>query len=159
VNAKCSSRSTNATSKSVPICTRSDISSGTLNDDPYNVASEEQAMAECMRGLDIRRTWTEKAMVRSFGGSLFPGTPDGMFETWEGKLTCVQVVRVPITKNMGIEEMQTVLSGTVLSKVVKSQTWLRSTSSNPTDFVIFCWLPFTIPAFVAERADELMRRV
>ena len=53
-------------------------------------------MADCCLGLEIRRTWSEQELVRSFGGRMPPGTPDGMFETWDGTLTCVQVVRVPL---------------------------------------------------------------
>lgn len=138
---------------------RSENSFGSLNADPYNTQSEELAIAECARGLEVRRMWSEKEMVCSFGGRVFPGTPDGMFETWEGELTCVQVVRVPIVKHMRVEEMQEVLFRTVLTKVVKSQSWLRATHTVPFDFVIFCWLPFSIPDSVAEHNHELMRRV
>jgi len=138
---------------------RSQRDSGSLNADPYNTQAEELAVAECARGLEVRRTWTEKEMVCSFGGCVFPGTPDGMFETWEGELTCVQVVRVPIVSHMSDDEVQEVLSRTVLTKVVKSQSWLRATHTAPFDFVIFCWLPFSINCCVAERTHELMRRV
>lgn len=138
---------------------RSQSSWGSLNADPYNTQSEELAVAACAQGLEIRRTWSEKEMVCSFGGRVFPGTPDGMFETWEGELTCVQVVRVPVVKQMSAEEMQAVLSHTVLTKIVKSQSWLRATHTVSSDFVIFCWLPFSIPDSVAERTHELMRRV
>lgn len=142
-----------------PLWRRSQKRSGSLNADPYNTHSEEMAVAECARGLEVRRMWSEKEMVCSFGGRVFAGTPDGMFETWEGELTCVQVVRVPIVKHMSVDEVQDVLSCIVLTKVVKSQSWLRATHTVPFDFVIFCWLPFSIPEVVAVRTQELMERV
>lgn len=116
-------------------------------------------MAECMLGVDVRRVWSERAMVCTFGGHIFPGTPDGMFESWDGTLTCVQVVRVPLVAGMSPEFMQDVLSQILLTKVVKSQQWLRACRVVPHDFVIFCWLPFTIPDSVAEGAELLMSRV
>lgn len=116
-------------------------------------------MAECCRGVEIRRTWCETELVRSFGGKLSPGTPDGMFEAWDGALTCVQVVRVPLIAEMDPVGMQETLARTILTKVVKSQQWLRISHVSPEDFVIFCWLPFTIPIDVAQNAEELMERV
>jgi len=132
---------------------------GSLNSDPYNVQAEEQALAECMRGVEVRRTWSEQEMLRSFDGRQFSGTPDGMFESWDGALTCVQVVRVPLLSEMSLEEMQSALLQTVVTKVVKSQHWLRVTHVVPADFAIFCWLPFQIPEEVAESAAALMSRV
>lgn len=32
---------------------------------------------DCCLGLEIRRTWSEQELVRSFGGQMPPGTPDG----------------------------------------------------------------------------------
>jgi len=130
-----------------------------LNSDPYNLRSEELAVAECALGVEVRRTWSEKEMVRSFGGQIFPGTPDGVFESWDGELTCVQVVRVPIVAGMTPDQMQETLQQTVLVKVVKSQQWLRACLVVPHDFVIFCWLPFTIPGEVAKHTYDLIRRV
>jgi len=130
-----------------------------LNNNPQNIASEELAMAECTQGVEVRRTWSETEMVCTFGGQHFPGTPDGMFENWEGELTCVQVVRVPILGGMGTNEVQETLAQTVLSKVVKSQQWLRATHVVPSDFVIFCWLPFQISEAAADQAYDLMSRV
>mmetsp|Transcript_48161 Transcript_48161/g.104874 ORF Transcript_48161/g.104874 Transcript_48161/m.104874 type:complete len:318 (-) Transcript_48161:150-1103(-) len=132
---------------------------GSLNSDPYNVQAEEQALAECMRGMEVRRTWSEQEMVRSFDGRQFSGTPDGMFESWDGALTCVQVVRVPLLSEMSLDEMQSALLQTVVTKIVKSQQWLRVTHVVPADFAIFCWLPFQIPEEVAECAMALMGRV
>lgn len=103
--------------------------------------------------------WSETEMVRSFGGNVFPGTPDGMFECWDGTLTCVQVVRVPLIRDMNSEQMQDILAYTVLTKVVKSQQWLRATNVIPFDFVIFCWLPFVIPLDVAQGTERLMERL
>lgn len=116
-------------------------------------------MAECTLGVEVRRTWSETEMVCSFGGRHFPGTPDGMFESWEGELTCVQVVRVPLVSQMSVSDMQDTLAGTVLVKVVKSQAWLRATHTVLSDFIIFCWLPFPIPSAVAEHVNEMMSRV
>jgi len=130
-----------------------------LNMDPYNLQAEELAVAECARGVDVRRTWSEQEMVRSFGGQMFPGTPDGVFESWEGSLTCVQVVRVPVVVDMSPLEMQETLDQTILVKIVKSQHWLRACNVVPHDFVIFCWLPFMIPDEVAESGHALMQRV
>lgn len=116
-------------------------------------------MAECTRGVEVRRSWSETQMVCSFGGQHFPGTPDGMFEDWEGELTCVQVVRVPILWDMHANSIQDTLSQTILTKVVKSQQWLRATHMAPSDFVIFCWLPFPITDEAADEAHDLMLRV
>lgn len=116
-------------------------------------------MAECTFGVEVRRTWSETEMVCSFGGRHFPGTPDGMFENWEGQLTCVQVVRVPLVNQMSVCDMQDTLVSTVLAKVVKSQAWLRATHTVPSDFIIFCWLPFPISSPVAQHVHELMSRV
>jgi len=147
-----------------PICTDSIGANQTgatqsLNMDPYNLRAEELAVAECARGVDVRRTWSEQEMVRSFGGQIFPGTPDGVFESWEGALTCVQVVRVPVVADMSPLEMQETLNHTVLVKIVKSQQWLRACNVVPHDFVIFCWLPFMIPDEVVESGHALMHRV
>jgi len=143
----------NATTKDENSC------SSSLNTDPYNLRSEELALAECCRGMEIRRVWSEIEMVRSFGGNIFPGTPDGMFECWDGTLTCVQVVRVPLVSGMNSAQMQDALVYTVLTKVVKSQHWLRATNVVPCDFIIFCWLPFTVPREVAQLTECLMDRV
>lgn len=98
-------------------------------------------------------------MVCSFGGRHFPGTPDGMFESWDGALTCVQVVRVPLVVGSTLLQMQETLAYTVLTKVVKSQHWLSASHVVPNDFVIFCWLPFAVPPACAEHAEVLMRQV
>lgn len=115
-------------------------------------------MKDCTLGVEVRRTWTEKEMVRSIDGRLFPGTPDGMFEDWNGALTCVQVVRVPLVSEP-IESMKDTLAMTILSKVVKSQHWLRASPFKPNEFIIFCWLPFAVPEVVAEYGDHLMSQV
>lgn len=112
---------------------------GSLNNDPYNCRAEALAMQECMSGLAVRREWTEQQMVSSFGGSMIPGTPDGMFEEWNGALTCVQVVRVPLSPSMTSEEKDDVIYDTVLAKVVKSQQWMKATRTIPHEFIIFCW--------------------
>jgi len=133
--------------------------SGSLNSNPCNMLSEELAMQDCTLGVDVRRSWSETEMVRSFGGTVSPGTPDGMFENWDGILTCVQVVRVPIVSGLSPEDMQETIAQTVLTKVVKSQHWLRASNVTPTEFIIFCWLPFPIPDAVAGDAETLMQRV
>lgn len=125
----------------------------TLNEDPYNMRAEELALEECMRGVDVRRTWTERQMVVTFGGMMMPGTPDGMFEDWNNDLTCVQVVRVPITPSMDMHEVNEVLYQTVLTKVIKSQAWLIATKNHPRYFIIFCWLPH-LPGGYAEVSGE-----
>jgi len=135
------------------------IATQSLNTDPFNVRAEELALEDCARGLEVRRTWSECEMVRSFDGRLFPGTPDGMFETWDGALTCVQVVRVPLVAELSVAGMQQTLAHTVLVKVVKSQQWLRASHFAPKDFVIFCWLPFCVPSEVALHAEEKMQQV
>jgi len=132
---------------------------GTLNEDPFNVCAEEQALHECTVGAEVRRLWSELEMVRSFGGRVIPGTPDGMFESWDGSLTCVQVVRVPIVASMTAGEVQRVLTDTILTKVVKSQQWLRYSHVSPHEFIIFCWLPHRIPEEAAELGRDLMRWV
>lgn len=90
--------------------------------------------------------------------SAAPG-PDGMFEDWNGTLTCVQVVRVPLLAGLDAREMEERLVQKVIAKVVKSQAWLRQVNVVPNDFVIFCWLPFAIPDSVAAHALALMERV
>mmetsp|Transcript_65295 Transcript_65295/g.115886 ORF Transcript_65295/g.115886 Transcript_65295/m.115886 type:complete len:299 (+) Transcript_65295:167-1063(+) len=130
-----------------------------LNSDPFNLRAEELAMQDCALGVEVRRTWTEQEMVRSFGGQMSPGTPDGMFESWDGDLTCVQVVRVPIVESSDVDSMKNTLTKTVLTKVVKSQSWLRFTQAMPKDFVIFCWLPYAVPEEVTYDAEQLMQRV
>jgi len=130
-----------------------------LNSDPFNVMAEELALQDCTLGVEVRRTWTEQEMVRSFGGQMSPGTPDGMFESWDGDLTCVQVVRVPLVIGADVCSMQDTVVQTILTKVVKSQCWLRFTQAMPHDFVIFCWLPFQVPEAVVEHAETLMERV
>lgn len=116
-------------------------------------------MQDCTQGVDIRRTWSEKEMVRAIDGRLFPGTPDGMFENWDGALTCVQVVRVPLVPELNLHGMQETLARTITTKVVKSQQWLRASHVVPHDFIIFCWLPFTISKSVAEHAELLMHHI
>mmetsp|Transcript_71555 Transcript_71555/g.173270 ORF Transcript_71555/g.173270 Transcript_71555/m.173270 type:complete len:310 (+) Transcript_71555:258-1187(+) len=135
------------------VCTQS------LNADPFNVHAEELALEDCTRGLEVRRSWSEREMVRSFDGRHFPGTPDGMFETWDGALTCVQVVRVPLVVELNLADMQQTLAHTVLVKVVKSQQWLHASHFVPEDFVIFCWLPFCVHSEVAQYAEERMQQV
>ena len=130
-----------------------------LNADPYNLRAEELALDDCTLSAEVRRMWTEREMVRSFDGRHFPGTPDGMFETWDGALTCVQVVRVPLLSELGLSALKETLAQTVLTKVVKSQQWLAASHVVPHDFVIFCWLPFAVPEDVSEHAEGLMRRV
>mmetsp|Transcript_95748 Transcript_95748/g.166343 ORF Transcript_95748/g.166343 Transcript_95748/m.166343 type:complete len:258 (+) Transcript_95748:506-1279(+) len=116
-------------------------------------------MQDCTQGVDIRRTWSEKEMVRAIDGRLFPGTPDGMFENWDGALTCVQVVRVPLVSELSLHGMQETLARTITTKVVKSQQWLRASHVVPHDFIIFCWLPFTISESVAGHAELLMQQI
>lgn len=130
-----------------------------LNSDPFNLRAEELALQECTLGVEVRRTWSETEMVRSFGGQVTPGTPDGMFEDWSGALTCVQVVRVPLAACFDAQRMEQTLAQTLLTKVVKSQQWLSFTRAMPRDFVIFCWLPFVVPDRVADAAEVLMERI
>ncbi|CAE7949093.1 thrC [Symbiodinium sp. KB8] len=130
--------------------------SQSLNSDPFNVRAEELAMQDCSLGVEVRRMWSEQELVRSFGGRMSPGTPDGMFETWDGRLTCVQVVRVPLVREADTSAMQHTLTQTILAKVVKSQTWLRFVHVMPHDFIIYCWLPYRIPDEVSQHVDVLM---
>eukprot|EP00930_Biecheleria_cincta_P086690 TRINITY_DN75952_c0_g1_i1.p1 TRINITY_DN75952_c0_g1~~TRINITY_DN75952_c0_g1_i1.p1 ORF type:complete len:274 (+),score=52.13 TRINITY_DN75952_c0_g1_i1:198-1019(+) len=130
-----------------------------LNTNPFNTRAEELALLDCTVGVEVRRLWTEQEMVRSFGGQMSPGTPDGMFESWDGELTCVQVVRVPLLKNSDVLTMQNTVAQTVITKVIKSQSWLRFTQAMPSNFVIFCWLPHHVPQEVLEHAELLMERI
>lgn len=82
-----------------------------------------------------------------------------MFESWDGALTCVQVVRVPIVKGMSSDSMKQAITRTVLTKVWKSQQWLEGSRILPRDFVLFCWIPFAIADMVAEHAHVLMQQV
>lgn len=130
-----------------------------LNSNPFNTRAEELALLDCTVGVEVRRVWAEQEMVRSFGGQMTPGTPDGMFESWDGELTCVQVVRVPLVKQSDILTMQDTVAQTIVTKVIKSQSWLRFTQAMPSNFVIFCWLPYCIPEEVFEHAELLMERI
>lgn len=132
---------------------------GSLNGDPYNLRAEELAKEECMRGIDVRREWSEKQMVGSFGGCDIPGTPDAMFEDHEGRLTCVQVVRVPFFVGMSAAEIAEVTYQTVLTKAVKSQAWMKATRILPADFIIFCWYPFQPPEGTGARAQALVEKL
>jgi len=130
-----------------------------LNEDPYNLRAEQLALEECAAGAEVRRTWSEREMVRVWDGGIVPGTPDGMFETWDGALTCVQVVRVPLVPESDIDSMQETLVQTLLKKVVKSQQWLCASQVVPHDFILFCWLPFPVPETVSEHGHSLIQRV
>lgn len=116
-------------------------------------------MKDCTLGVEVRRTWSEKEMVFSIDGRYFPGTPDGMFEDWDGALTCVQVVRVPLVSEFSDAEMKEILVSTILGKVVKSQQWLRASHFVPGEFIIFCWLPFAISEAIADHAERAMKRI
>eukprot|EP00971_Amphidinium_carterae_P259462 5148291-Amphidinium_carterae.1 len=122
------------------------IAPRSLNSNPDNVLAEELAMEICMQDLAVTRTWTEQEMVCSFAGGEVPGTPDGMFETDNGDLHCVQVVRVPVLTTMTGRQMSDRLYDTVLVKIVKSQAWMQSTKIVPCSFAIFCWLLPSLPA-------------
>lgn len=134
------------------------LQSDSLNKDEFNLRAEMLAMQECMTGLEIRREWTEQQMVSSFGGQIFPGTPDGMFEEWNGSLTCVQVVRVPLTATMTSQQQEEIVYATVLDKVVKSQRWMRATRIMPHEFIIFCWCQGW-PDTSGDATQELIERV
>lgn len=129
-----------------------------LNADPFNVCAEEQALVACIRDRPVRRVWSERELVRTFGGAMTAGTPDGMFELWDSTLTCVQVVRAPWRRCMGRLQLAQTLEYCVLAKVVKSQAWLRASASAPHTFVVFVWLPFDAPDCVGP-AHDLMDRV
>lgn len=127
--------------------------------EPCGIMAEDLALEKCMAGIDIRHAWSEREMVCSRQGQQYPGTPDGMFQTWGGRLICVQVVRVPIRMEMSAERKRQQLLQTMLTKVSKSSTWLQASRILPQDFVIFCWLPCGISNAVAEQAFALMRLV
>jgi hypothetical protein len=42
---------------------------------------------------------------------------------------------------MDADTVGDVLYSTVLAKIVKSQQWMRATSTLPREFIVFCWLP------------------
>lgn len=133
----------------------------TLNTDEYNVRAEELAMHECQKGYVVERELTETEMVTTSCGSLIPGTPDGGFINSEGKLRLVQVVRVPLLPEMSADTVGDTLYETVLTKVVKSQMWMKEMCTfsytrqrngalkacieayghELQEFIIFCWLP------------------
>jgi len=116
-------------------------------------------MEDCMQGLEIRRVWSELENVVSFGGKMMPGTPDGMYEDHQGRLTCVQVVRLPITKDMSDREIEQVVYQTVLEKIKKSQQWMLAAHQLPYEFIIFCWLPFQPSDFCGQRTQALVDRM
>mmetsp|Transcript_11802 Transcript_11802/g.16910 ORF Transcript_11802/g.16910 Transcript_11802/m.16910 type:complete len:165 (+) Transcript_11802:87-581(+) len=120
-------------------------------------------MEICMQDLAVARTWTEQEMVCSFAGGEVPGTPDGMFETDNGDLHCVQVVRVPVLTTMTGRQMSDRLYDTVLVKIVKSQAWMQSTKIVPCSFAIFCWLLPSLPArnlvVAVQKARDLVKKV
>lgn len=102
-------------------------------------------------------------MVCSFGGGMAPGTPDGMFEDDSGSLTCVQVVRVPLLPGMSLKAYVDRVYDTVLTKVIKSQIWMKSTRIVPQNFIIFCWfMPLLRPQYLATallHSRKLIQRV
>lgn len=113
----------------------------TLNEDPFNVYAEELALQESQRGFVVERQLAETDFLMSSCGCHVQGTPDGGFIDSEGSLRLVQVVRVPLLPDMNADAVGDILYSTVLAKIVKSQTWMRSTCTLPCDFAIFCWLP------------------
>jgi len=48
---------------------------------------------------------------------------------------------------------------TILTKVVTSQVWLRTSHVEPNYFIIFCWLPFEIHNDISDCANEFMNFV
>jgi hypothetical protein len=119
---------------------------GSLNSDERNIKAEQLAMEECMKGLMVQRVWSEEQMVCTFGGGMAPGTPDGMFEDINGSLTCVQVVRVPVLPGSSLQSFKERVYDTVLTKLIKSQTWMKFTRIVPQNFIVFCWfMPFLRP--------------
>jgi hypothetical protein len=113
--------------------------------------------------MTVQQVWSEQQMVCSFGGGMSPGTPDGMFEDITGSLTCVQVVRVPVLPGMSLKTFVDRVYDTVLTKVIKSQTWMKCTRRVPQNFVIFCWfMPRLRPRHLAaalQPARSLINRV
>mmetsp|Transcript_83084 Transcript_83084/g.144296 ORF Transcript_83084/g.144296 Transcript_83084/m.144296 type:complete len:345 (+) Transcript_83084:58-1092(+) len=124
-----------------PAHTADSVCRRTLNDDKFNVLAEELAMQHCMQGFDVRRELSEIDMVVTSCGSMIQGTPDGGFIDSDELLRLVQVVRVPLLPEMDEDEVADVLYHTVLTKIVKSQAWMKQTCTLPHDFIIFCWLP------------------
>lgn len=98
-------------------------------------------MQECQAGFAVERQLAETDFLTSSCGCHVQGTPDGGFLDSEGSLRLVQVVRVPLLPGMSADAVGNTLYGTVLAKIVKSQTWMRATGTLPRDFTIFCWLP------------------
>lgn len=127
--------------RAAAVASKGNVARKTLNEDAYNVMSEEVAMEECKHGLEVCREFLETELVVSSCGGDVEGTPDGGFEESNGSLTLVQVVRVPLLPEMDCDEVADVLYDTVLTKIVKSQTWMKSTCTFPANFIIFCWLP------------------
>lgn len=113
----------------------------TLNDDPYNVRAEQLAMEQCKHGISVKKELFETDLVTTWSGSMIPGTPDGGFWDADDLLWLVQVVRVPLRPEMSCDEVVDVLFETVLTKMVKSQAWMKQTCTLPHVFIIFCWLP------------------
>jgi hypothetical protein len=120
-------------------------------------------MEECTKNVEVGKMWSEQDMVYSFGGGEIPGTPDGMFEDTAGRLTCVQVVRVPVLADMSSSVLADRMLETVLTKVLKSQAWMKATRIVPDDFVVFCWLlPLGRPrdlAVALRHSRSLIKRV
>jgi len=114
-----------------------------LNGDPHNVKSEQLAMEYCMNSFGVINgsELSELDLLSSSCGCHIPGTPDGGFTDSNGHLRLVQVVRVPLLPGMDTDECGEVLFDTVLTKIVKSQAWMKQTGVLPYDFNIFCWLP------------------
>lgn len=113
----------------------------TLNEDPSNVLAEQLAMQRCMQGFDVVQEMSEVELLVTSCGHMIPGTPDGGFIDSDGLMRLIQVVRVPLLPGMDADEVADTLHDTVLTKIVKSQAWMKQTGILPHDFVIFCWLP------------------
>eukprot|EP00746_Dinoflagellata_sp_MGD_P166387 gnl/MRDRNA2_/MRDRNA2_96225_c0_seq1.p1 gnl/MRDRNA2_/MRDRNA2_96225_c0~~gnl/MRDRNA2_/MRDRNA2_96225_c0_seq1.p1 ORF type:complete len:374 (+),score=63.88 gnl/MRDRNA2_/MRDRNA2_96225_c0_seq1:65-1186(+) len=132
---------------------------GTLNSDPHNMRAEALAMEICMRDAGACKTWSEQEMVFSFGGGEVPGTPDFMYEDENGVLICGQVVRVPLVHGMSRTVISETIYCTVLTKLVKSQTWMKSCYIIPEEFIIFLWLPFFVHRKRKRLAEDLAIQV
>jgi hypothetical protein len=98
-------------------------------------------MEQCQQGFHNVEELFEADMVSTSCGCHAPGTPDGGFRDSAGLLRLVQVVRVPLLPGMDADEAAEILYDTVLTKIVKSQAWMKQTGILPHDFIIFCWLP------------------
>ena len=96
------------------------------------------------RWLQRRESPAAKNDLQSIQANLEFSRPLAQPSAWvdQRKDRGLQIVGLlPLFPELSSDGMHETLMHTVLTKVVKSQQWLRATHIVPQDFIIFAWLP------------------